>query len=469
MNDLISNASQTYDVAVVGGGVVGCAMARRFTLEGAKVLLLEKSPDILAGASKGNSAILHTGFDAPTGSLELACMQEGYHEYLEIHKKMNLPLLRTGAMVVAWSEEDLARLAGIVQQAHDNGVADVRLIERREIRALEPGLSADALAAVEVPGEFLIDPWSAPLGYLQQALLAGAEARFGAQVEGGHFDGQAWDLQTTAGAVRATTVINCAGLFGDRLEEQLLGESSFSIHPRKGQFVVFDKAAARLLNTIILPVPNERTKGIVLTRTIFGNLLVGPTAEEQDDRLHAGLDGDTLAQLVEAAVARIPGLDGMPITATYAGLRPASDKKEYRVRQMAERNWISVGGIRSTGLTAALGIARHVFRLYGRSHRAIASADLRWPQMPNLAEHLPRDYQRPGYGEIVCHCEMVTQREIENALQGPLPAGDLGGLKRRTRACMGRCQGFYCGARVAELSAGHLAIPLATGACHDQR
>ena len=329
MNDLISNASQTYDVAVVGGGVVGCAMARRFTLEGAKVLLLEKSPDILAGASKGNSAILHTGFDAPTGSLELACMQEGYHEYLEIHKKMNLPLLRTGAMVVAWSEEDLARLAGIVQQAHDNGVADVRLIERREIRALEPGLSADALAAVEVPGEFLIDPWSAPLGYLQQALLAGAEARFGAQVEGGHFDGQAWDLQTTAGAVRATTVINCAGLFGDRLEEQLLGESSFSIHPRKGQFVVFDKAAARLLNTIILPVPNERTKGIVLTRTIFGNLLVGPTAEEQDDRLHAGLDGDTLAQLVEAAVARIPGLDGMPITATYAGLRPASDKKEY--------------------------------------------------------------------------------------------------------------------------------------------
>ena len=322
---------------------------------------------------------------------------------------------------------------------------------------------------MEVPGEFLIDPWSAPLGYLQQALLAGAEARFGAQVEGGHFDGQAWDLQTTAGSVRATTVINCAGLFGDRLEEQLLGESSFSIHPRKGQFVVFDKAAARLLNTIILPVPNERTKGIVLTRTIFGNLLVGPTAEEQDDRLHAGLDGDTLAQLVEAAVARIPGLDGMPITATYAGLRPASDKKEYRVRQMAERNWISVGGIRSTGLTAALGIARHVFRLYGRSHRAIASADLRWPQMPNLAEHLPRDYQRPGYGEIVCHCEMVTQREIENALLGPLPAGDLGGLKRRTRACMGRCQGFYCGARVAELSAGHLAIPLATGACHDQR
>lgn len=461
------NQTDAYDVVVIGGGVVGCAMVRRFTLEGARVLLLEKSPDILSGASKGNSAILHTGFDAPTASLELQCMKDGYREYLDIRSKMSLPLLETGAMVVAWNEADLHELQGIVQQAHDNGVADVSLIDRQQVHALEPYLALNALGAARVPGEFLIDPWSAPLGYLLQALMHGAEVKFNTQVDGGRFDGQIWSLETTAGMIRGKTIINCAGLFGDVLEQKLLGQSSFSIHPRKGQFVVFDKAAARYLTNIILPVPNERTKGIVLTRTVYGNLLVGPTAEEQQDRIHAGLDSEVLQQLVDAAVERIPQLEGMPVTATYAALRPASDKKEYRVGRVEGKNWITVGGIRSTGLTAALGIAKHVFSLYQERHVPLPATSLQWPALPNLAEHLPRDYQRPGYGEIICHCEMVTLREIENALASALPPGDLGGLKRRTRACMGRCQGFYCGARVAELSAGHLAIPLATGVCHE--
>ena len=461
------NQTDAYDVVVIGGGVVGCAMVRRFTLEGARVLLLEKSPDILSGASKGNSAILHTGFDAPTASLELQCMKDGYREYLDIRSKMSLPLLETGAMVVAWNEADLHKLKGIVQQAHDNGVADVSLIDRQQVHALEPYLALNALGAARVPGEFLIDPWSAPLGYLLQALMHGAEVKFNTQVDGGRFDGQIWSLETTAGMIRGKTIINCAGLFGDVLEQKLLGQSSFSIHPRKGQFVVFDKAASRYLTNIILPVPNERTKGIVLTRTVYGNLLVGPTAEEQQDRIHAGLDSEVLQQLVDAAVERIPQLEGMPVTATYAALRPASDKKEYRVGRVEGKNWITVGGIRSTGLTAALGIAKHVFSLYQERHVPLPATSLQWPALPNLAEHLPRDYQRPGYGEIICHCEMVTLREIENALASALPPGDLGGLKRRTRACMGRCQGFYCGARVAELSAGHLAIPLATGVCHE--
>lgn len=468
MHNLNSKLDGVYDVVVVGAGVVGCAMARRFTLEGAKVLLLEKGADILSGASKGNSAILHTGFDAPVASTELHCMQAGYAEYLQIYQKLNLPLLRTGAMVVAWTPEDLAKLEGILQQAHANGVLDAKLIDAAQIRAREPNLSAKALGAVEVPGEFLIDPWSAPLAYLSQAMLAGAQVRMHAEVLAGYFDGRRWALRTKQGDVVTNSVINCAGLYGDQLEERLLGQASFSIHPRKGQFVVFDKASAKLLTNIVLPVPNERTKGIVLTRTIFGNLLVGPTAEEQDDRVHADLDHDTLQQLIDAAVERIPGLADMPVTATYAGLRPASDKKEYRIRRVPERNWISVGGIRSTGLTAALGIAQHVYGLYAGKHQRIPESAWQWPQLPNLAEHLPRDYHKPGYGEIVCHCEMVTRRELDVALNSLLPPGDLGGLKRRTRACMGRCQGFYCSAEVAQISANRLAVPLATGVCHEQ-
>jgi glycerol-3-phosphate dehydrogenase len=259
-------------------------------------------------------------------------------------------------------------------------------------------------------------------------------------------------------------VINCAGLFGDRLDARLLGAASFQIKPRKGQFVVFDKAAAKLVSSIILPVPSERTKGVVLTRTIFGNVLVGPTAEEQEDRERATVDTGTLKSLVAKAAEIVPELAGMDVTAVYAGLRPATEEKSYRIAVHDDRNWITVGGIRSTGLTASLGIARHVYKLYsdmGNAHQAVVPAST--PRVPNLAEHLARDWQAPGYGEIVCHCEMVTLREIERALSGPLPAGDFGGLRRRTRCGMGRCQGFYCNARLAALTAGCFGSPLAVG------
>jgi glycerol-3-phosphate dehydrogenase len=452
-----------FDVAVVGGGVVGCAVARRFTLQGARVVLLEKGADILCGASKGNSAILHTGFDAPAGSLELACMQAGYREYLEIHEKLGLPLLESGAIVAAWSEEQEQKLAGIVAAAHANGVADVRLASRSEILSREPALAENVRGGVLVPGEFLIDPWSAPMGYVLQALENGAEVRRNTEVLAGAFD-KHWRLETSTGEVRARAVVNCAGLYGDVLDERLTGERQFTIMPRKGQFVVFDKAAAKYLRTILLPVPQERTKGIVLTPTVFGNLLVGPTAEEQDSRERADTDEATLRMLVETAVAMLPALRDVPVTAIYAGIRPATEEKKYRVRHEPGQNYIVLGGIRSTGLTAALGLAQHAWDLYGGAHEAVA--DPVWPRAPRLAEHCARDWQEAGYGEIICHCELVTRREIEAALAGPLPAQDWGGLKRRTRAGMGRCQGFYCNAALAALTAGKLSPPLAEVA-HD--
>ncbi|MDQ0391938.1 NAD(P)/FAD-dependent oxidoreductase [Labrys monachus] len=454
----------TADVAVIGAGVVGCAVTRRLALLGARVVLLEKAPDILAGASKGNSALLHTGFDAPPGSLECALMQRGHAEFLDIRERLGLPLLETGAMVVAWNEAEEDELDAIEAQARRNGVGDVVRLGRREVLAREPALAPHLRGAVLVPREHVIDPWSTPLAYLTQALANGAQALFGAEVCGGSFDGEAWTLQTARGAVRAARIVNCAGLQGDRIERLLLGDASFEIRPRKGQFVVFDKPAAGLLTTILLPVPTERTKGIVLTRTIYGNLLVGPTAEEQDERDRATIEAETLAALIAKAVEFVPALDGMPVNAAYAGLRPATERKEYRIRHEKDRHWITVGGIRSTGLTAALGLAAHVAELLaGEGWQASPLEDPVWTPVPNLAEHRPRDWQAPNHGEIVCHCEMVTRREIEATFASPLPPGDFGGLRRRTRAAMGRCQGFYCGARLAELTAGRLAEPLAAG------
>lgn len=459
-----------FDVAVVGGGVVGCAVARRLTLDGLRVVLIERGADILSGASKANSAILHTGFDAPADSVELACMQAGHQEYLEIRGRMNLPLLETGAMVVAWNDDDLARLGGIEAQARANGIGNVARLTRAQVLEREPHLAPGVRGALLVPDENVIDPWSAPLAYLTQAVENGAAALFNAEVASGVLADGEWSLETAQGPVRARAVVNCAGLFGDRLEQRLLGRAGFTIRPRKGQFAVFDKPAAALLRTIILPVPSETTKGVVLTRTVFGNLLVGPSAEEQDDRDRAAVDATVLAGLIARATEMVPALKDMPVTAIYAGLRPATERKEYRISTDPERRWISVGGIRSTGLTAALGLAQHVAGLYAGMTGSKTPAPLVapvWPYMPNLAEHLERDWQRPGHGEILCHCELVTRREIEAALAGPVPAGDLGGLRRRTRACMGRCQGFYCQARVAALTGDRLAHPLSVGKCHD--
>lgn len=447
---------ETFDAAVIGGGVTGVATARRLAIAGLRVLLLEKGGDILSGASKANSALLHTGFDAPEGSLELRCMQAGYAEYMALRGPMNLPVLETGAVVVAWNDAQEAALPGILAAAHRNGVRDARALTAAEILQREPLLSPNARAGVLVPGEVVIDPWSPFHGYAAEILAKGGTILRETEVTGGGFDGNAWHLTTTKGPQHATTVINCAGLYGDRIDALLTGKTDFTIKPRKGQFVVFDKAAARLLNTIILPVPDARTKGVVLTPTIFGNLLVGPTAEETEDRHRATVTTPELQALLAKAVELLPALKDMPVTATYAGLRPATEYKEYRIRHDPALNWVTVGGIRSTGLTASLGIAQHVAGLLG------VGAGLPQPQrMPNLAEHLPRDWATPGYGEVVCHCEMVTRREIEAALSGPFPAGDLGGLKRRTRCAMGRCQGFNCLGRIEELSRGRLSPAIA--------
>jgi glycerol-3-phosphate dehydrogenase len=443
------------DVVIIGGGVVGCAIFRRLAIAGLKPLLLERGADILSGASKGNSAILHTAFDAPTGSLETACMQAGYREYLAIHDKLNLPLMETGALVVAWDEAQLQRLPGIVAQAHANGVADVTQISADDVHRREPNLAGHALGAVFVPREYLIDPWSAPLAYALQGIAHGGRIRRNCAVTGGKFHGR-WSLDTEQGTITAGIVINAAGNHGDTIEA-ICRPSPFKVTPRKGQFVVFDKPAAQLIKSIILPVPTERTKGIVICRTVFGNVIVGPTAEDQEERTLAEVDHDTLEMLIAKGRELLPGLADVGVNALYAGLRPATQFKDYQIEAQPDRAWITVAGIRSTGLTAALGIAAHVAELYARHFHEIADAAPIWTPVPNLCEERPRPFQDTG-SEIVCHCEWVTRGEITAALEGPLPAGDIGGLKRRTRAMMGRCQGFYCSANVAALAQDRLKL-----------
>lgn len=449
-----TDPNRVHDIAIIGAGVVGCAVFREFALAGLDAVLIERDADIISGASKGNSALLHTGFDATPGTVEAACVRDGYRLYRELHDRMNLPLLETGAIVVAWSEEQRAKLPGIVAQAHENGVTDVVEIGAAAVRAREPGLGEGVVGGVWIPGEAVIDAWSAPLGYALQGLLNGGSLRRGTEVTGGSLAGDHWTLSTASGAaIRARVVLNCAGNYGD-LVEAISRPSPFAITPRKGQFLVYDKPAYDLIRSIILPVPTARTKGVVMTRTAYGNLLVGPTAEDQAERRIATVETTTLETLAEAGRRMLPGLADIPVTTAYAGLRPATQFKDYQIEALPARRWITVGGIRSTGLTGSLGIAKRVAELYAEHFGALRPLpDPVWPRLPNLTEEFPRPWSQAGRSEIICHCELVTRDEILAALDGSLPAGSIGGLRRRTRCMMGRCQGFYCSRRVLELAA----------------
>jgi len=450
-----------FDVAIIGAGVVGCAMARRFTLDGAKVVVLEKAAEVLDGASKANSAILHTGFDAPPGSVEQACIAAGYAEYLQIREGLGLPILKSGAMVLAWDDDQLARLPELVEKAHLNGVLDVEMRSRAELLRAEPQLSQSLKGGFVIPGEYVIDPWATAHAYILQAMANGAELRRNAEVSGGAYDGGKWVLEVPSGRVQAKQVINCAGLYGDVIDQRLLGQSSFTIKPRKGQFVVFDKPASELVGAVMLPVPTKTTKGVVIFRTIFGNLAVGPTAEEQESRTDTSTEAASLHDLRAKGIEMLPALAQFEVTTVYAGLRPATEYQDYQISQHEAKNYVSVSGIRSTGLSAALGIARHVAAMNaGVMFQAMPLENPVCPSPDKLSNYHRRDWEDPGHGGIICHCELVTKREILAALNGPMAPTTLQGLKRRTRVTMGRCQGFYCTGALSTLTEGYLDPPL---------
>lgn len=452
-----------FDITVIGTGVVGCAVARRFALEGANVLVIEKAADILDGASKANSALLHTGFDAPApGSQEHDCIVQGYAEYMQIHSQLNLPVLKCGAMVLAWNQQQAGQLEGILQKAHENGITSTSMMTASQVKGREPELAQSVVAAIDVPGESVIDPWSAPYAYLLQALENGATLVRSCTLQNGSFNGKQWRLETSRGKIHSRQVINCAGLYGDKINQMLTGQSSFEIRPRKGQFVVFDKSARDLIHSILLPVPTEITKGIVVCPTIFGNILVGPTAQEQVSRENAEVDSRTLNELIAQGNFMLPALQHHAVTATYAGIRPATENKDYQIEWQHDLHYCCVGGIRSTGLSASLGIAAFVFRQYSDSgiQHAIPE-NIRWPKPAAIAESMQRDWQQPDNGGIVCHCELVTRREIREALSSSIAPASLAGLKRRTRVTMGRCQGFYCSAELSEMTDGFFKQPLA--------
>jgi glycerol-3-phosphate dehydrogenase len=450
-----------YDVAVIGAGVVGAAIARALAQHRLAVVVLEASDDVGAGTSKANTAILHTGFDTKPGTLESRLVRRGYALLSAYGPAAGIPIERLGALLVAWDAEQAARLPEIAANARAAGYADARPIALSDLARLEPHLGPGATGALAIPDEAITCPFTTPLAFATEAVLNGTTLALGAAVAQ-RAPGEATThvLSTTRGPVAADWVVNAAGLASDGID-RLFGHADFTVTPRRGELIVYDKLARPLVRHVVLPVPTARTKGVLVSPTVFGNVVLGPTAEDVPDPRATASTEAGLARLVEHGRRLVPALVEEEVTAVYVGLRAATEHADYQIRFHPAERYVCVGGIRSTGLTASMAIAEYVLEgLRDAGLKLAPRDDVRTVRMPNLGEAFARPYRSPAaiaadaaYGAIVCHCERVTRGEIRDALTAPVPATTVDGMRRRTRALLGRCQGFHCGAAIAAMIA----------------
>lgn len=446
------------DIAIIGAGVVGSALAFEFSRRAVKTILIEARADPGDEASKGNSALMCTGVDTPAGTLERRLVRRGYERYMEEAPGLGLPVRKVGSITLSWSAEQTATLEKELAGAVSDGFERVEILAAREIYRRWPNFGPGIEAGLWVPDEAIVDPFSTPYAYVRYAVANGVDFRPNWPVTAAARETGGWTLTGPGGAIRARLVINAGGLRADRVES-LAGFHDFTVRPRRGQYILLDKSARARHDVIAMPAPTPTTRGILITPTIFGNVLVGPTAEEVDDADDRNVTAAGLAQLRRAIEMMVPALAQEPVNTVFAGMRPATDRSAYQIIARPDAAWITVAGIRSTGLSGALGIAEYVAGLAVPDFIETRSRPACTPiKVPDLSETSPRPWQdaalvarEPAYGEMICHCERITLGEITAALAAPVPPLTLKALKRRTRAMFGRCQGFYCGARVQKL------------------
>jgi glycerol-3-phosphate dehydrogenase len=451
----------TFDIVIIGAGVVGSAIARELSRYQLKIALIDSNPDVGMGTSKASTAIWHTGFDAKPGTLEARLMRRSYTLMEKYMPEANIPHERLGGVLIAWNQDQLDALPALEKKAHENGVTDVRIISMDEVYRLEPNINKGALGGILVTGEGILCTFSVPLAFATQAVVNGVELFVNFQVKSVRphttDDGPTWSivngLSPEKQEIQGRWVVNAAGLHSDEINA-MFGHTDFTVTPRRGQLIVYDKLSRPLINHMLLPVPTAKTKGVMISPTVYGNVLLGPTAEDlsPSEKSATQTTSDGFALLLDKGRKILPQLLDEEVTATYAGLRAATEHSDYQIAMHADQRYLCVGGIRSTGVSAAMGIAEYAVELLGGAGMGFKLKDEFKPvRMPAIGQTDIRPHQdaemiarNPQYAEMVCHCERVSRGELIDAMNSPIPATVLDALRRRTRASQGRCQGFNC-------------------------
>ncbi len=456
------------DIVIIGAGVIGCAVARELSRYQASVCVVEGAEDVCTGTSKANSGIVHAGFDAAPGSNKARFNVLGNAMMDEVTRDLDVPFKRNGALVVCVDPAQRGQLDVLLERGKQNGVADIRILERDELRQLEPNISENAVAALYAPKSGIICPFKLTIGFAENAAMNGVEFRFDTPVERveRRADGT-YLVKTAKGDIETRYVVNAAGVHSAEIHNQV---SAHKLHitPRRGEYCRLDKAAGKHVRCTVFPQPTKMGKGILVTPTVHGNLLLGPTAEDIEDpeattTTRAGLD-----KVLAGAGQNVDRVPYRQVITSFAGLRAHEDGHDFVIGEPVDApHFIDCAGIESPGLSAAPAIGKHVASLIqaqmgfaskadwiGTRRDVISTAEL------TVEEHNALVKKNPAYGTIVCRCESITEGEILDAIHRPLGARTLDGIKRRTRAGMGRCQAGFCTHRVMAILHRELGIPM---------
>ncbi|AFG37152.1 NAD(P)/FAD-dependent oxidoreductase [Spirochaeta africana] len=461
-----------YDIAIIGAGVIGSAIARELSMYDVQVLLLEKGNDVSLGASKANSGIVHGGYDARHGTLKSRLSYPGNQRFAQWEQELGFGYEKRGSLVLAFSQEQREQLAHLKQNGELNGVPDLRIIERNEILDLEPNCNPEVQAALHAPHVGICSPYELTIALAENAIANGVDLRLMSAVVRIEVTPQGYHLHTREGRVyQARRVINAAGVHAGEIA-RLMGITDIRIDPRKGQYLVFRKGTGDMVRQVLFQVPSAAGKGVLVTSTYHGNLMIGPNAQDADSPEDLDTDAETLKKVLATAQQSLPGCTASEYIRSYSGIRATSSTRDFIIRREDHLpGCIQVAGIDSPGLTAAPMIADMVLDLLredglalqpdsqaARTRRRIIER-VPWSEMLPMKEANELTKLPPGNPErVVCRCEQVREATIRDSLHRGILVTSTDGVKRRTRAGMGMCQGKFCGPRVTALIAGEYGL-----------
>ena len=445
-----------FDVAIIGGGIVGTAVAYKLSRYRLKVCLAEKENDIALGATRANSAIIHAGYDPEPGTLMARLNVSGCAQAPELCKRLSVPYKQVGSLVLAFSAAEAETVGMLYERGRKNGVSGLEILDGIAVRKREPQVSEKVVCALWAPSAGIINPWEYALAFAETAAKNGVEFLLEHEIKRIERMGQGWRLFTSQGMIEAKFVINAAGVHSDEIHN-MAAAPCFTILPSKGQYYLMDKAEGEKIGCVLFQCPTKLGKGVLVSPTVHGNLIVGPDAEQDPEKDRVNTTAFGLDFVKKSAAKSVPDINYRNTIRTFAGIRANSDRDDFII-QTAAPGFIDLAGIKSPGLSAAPAIADEAIVLLRKEGLCLYEKESFVAERSHIVfkELSTEEKQRiirenPLYGRVICRCETITEGEIVQALHSPVPAHTVDGVKRRCNAGMGRCQGGFCGPKVLEI------------------
>lgn len=455
------------DIIIIGAGVSGAAIARELSRYKADVCVLEKEADVCCGTSKANSGIVHSGIDAPHGTL-MAKLNVLGNEMMEgLSRELDFPFKRNGSIVVCRDKDDIPEFQRLYENGVRNGVKGLRILTKSEVKELEPNIAEDVIAALFAPTGGIVCPFGLNIALAENANVNGVEFVFNTEVMDIKKEASGFALHTNNGIYHAKYVVNAAGVYADRFHN-MVSSKKIHITPRKGEYCLLDKTAGSHVSSTVFAVPGKYGKGILTTPTVHGNLLVGPTANDIVDKEAVSTTREGLDEVIRKSGLNVKDIPYRQVITSFAGLRAHEEGHEFIIQEVEDaKGFIDCAGIESPGLTSAPAIGKMVADMLKDKMNLEENGDfvavrkgILNPETLSKEERKQLIIENPSYGNIICRCEMISEGEIIDAIRRPLGAKSLDGVKRRTRAGMGRCQAGFCSPRTMEIISRELNIPM---------